>query len=54
MLPPTMLSFGLTSICNEVNGVRSEATKRFIWGSVTSLKDPLIQFWNLALLSIDY
>jgi hypothetical protein len=26
MLLPTMLPFGLTSICNVVNGVRSEAT----------------------------
>jgi hypothetical protein len=36
MLLPTMLPSGLTSICNEVNGARSEATKRFIWESVTS------------------
>jgi hypothetical protein len=33
---PTMLPFGLTSICNVVSGVRSEATKRFLWESVTS------------------
>jgi len=35
MLLPTMLRFGLTSICNEANCGRLETPKRFIWPLIT-------------------
>jgi hypothetical protein len=52
--PHLFLQLGL-AVCWAPQVANDVACSRDIWlMAVLLLKDPLIQFWNLALLSIDY